>query len=307
MKLDDLITEGLALEREHGVPPSPQAQAPPPAPGETIRIWYHGEGCRDGFGAAYAAWKALGSRATYTPVEDRQTPPEHSAGDRIYILDFSYPRDVLVALEAEVAELVVIDHHDTAERALRGLPFAIFDQHHSGAVLAWNYFHESTPVPELLLYVEDRDLWRWRLDQSLEVSYAMRSYPLGDFELWDRLQVPILKAEGEHVRRFAEQSIEEAALPKVFLVEIAGQEFQVVNSPLLRSEIPDALVSRGAPAAATYADGPDGRSWSLRSDGSVNVARIAESVGGGGHPEASGFREAFPGEKVKILWPVEVP
>lgn len=305
-----LAQAGLDWQRRHR-PPNPAELAPRsqelPPPGRRVRVWYHGENCRDGFGAAYAAWKALGDRAIYTPVEDRETPPEHSAGDTIYILDFSYPRDVLVDLDKEVADLVVIDHHDSAERQLQGLKFAIFDQSHSGAVLAWNYFHPGTPVPELLLYVEDRDLWAWKLEQSREASYAMRSYPLGDFELWEAFDLETLKAEGEHIRRYAERAIEEDAISKAFLLDIGGAEFQVVNSPMLRSEIPDALVAADASAAATYADSPGGRSWSLRSDGSVNVARIAESLGGGGHPAAAGFREEVPGEKVEITWPVERP
>jgi len=37
-----------------------------------------------------------------------------------------------------MADVVVLDHHQTAQKALEGLNFAHFDMTKSGAVLAWN-------------------------------------------------------------------------------------------------------------------------------------------------------------------------
>ena len=298
-----LAEVGTAWERQYSWDPQGLEQ---PEPNQPIQIWYHGENCRDGFGAAYAAWKLWGDRPTYVPLEDRINPPPHTAADAIYILDFSFKeRATMVQLEKEVAYLLVIDHHASAQRELEGLPFAIFDMEHSGAVLAWQHFHPRQPVPELLRYIEDRDLWLWELPDSREVNWALRSYPLGDFELWDSFTISGLTQDGVPIRRFVEQTIREDALGKAFEVDIGGQTFAVVNSPIFRSEIPDALRERGSPASATYADGPGGRGWSLRSDGTVDVSRIAEKLGGGGHAQSAGFREEKPGSKVKIKWPVK--
>lgn len=296
-----LAEAGLQWEETHGW----LQDLHQPEPNQPIQIWYHGENCRDGFGSAYAAWKLWGDRPTYLPLEDRMNPPPHTAADAIYILDFSFPRKVLEKLDKDVSSLTVIDHHASAQRDLAGLDFAIFDMEHSGAVLAWQYFHPRQEVPELLRYVQDRDLWLWELPESREVNYALRAYPLGDFELWDRLLVQALKVEGRPIVRFMDQVIREDALGKAFELEIAGEDFVVVNSPIFRSEIPDALRQRGSPASATYADGPGGRGWSLRSDGTVDVSKIAETFGGGGHAESAGFREDTPGQKVKIKWPVK--
>lgn len=301
-----LAEAGLSLEKTYGWSENLEQLEP----NQPIQIWYHGENCRDGFGAAYAAWKLWGDRPTYLALEDRVSPPPHTAADAIYILDFSFKkRATMVQLEKEVASLTVIDHHASAQRELAGLPFAIFDMEHSGAVLAWQHFHPRQEVPELLRYVQDRDLWLWEMSESREVNYALRAYPLGDFELWDRLNTSVgigrLKIEGRPIVRFMDQVIREDALGKAFELEIAGESFAVVNSPIFRSEIPDALRQRGAAASATYADGPGGRGWSLRSDGSVDVSRIAEAFGGGGHAESAGFGEEKPGQKVKIKWPVK--
>jgi len=47
---------------------------------------------------------------------------------------------------------------------------------HSGAVLAWQYFMPNEPVPDLLRYVEDQDLWNWKLPHSDAVNAAIATY-----------------------------------------------------------------------------------------------------------------------------------
>ena len=51
-------------------------------------------------------------------------------------------------------------------------------------------------------------------------------------------------------------------------------------------------MAESEPFAACYLDTADSRVFSLRSrrEGGVDVAKIAESYGGGGHRNAAGFR-----------------
>ena len=65
-------------------------------------------------------------------------------------------------------ELIVLDHHKTAMEELQPLLddpesgiTGVFDMGRSGAALAWQYLANKKPLPELLQYVEDRDLWRF--------------------------------------------------------------------------------------------------------------------------------------------------
>ena len=58
-------------------------------------ILYH-KNCEDGFGAAWVAWKALGDQAEYIPVQHSEMPPELPDRSRVTIIDFSYPRDVII-------------------------------------------------------------------------------------------------------------------------------------------------------------------------------------------------------------------
>lgn len=282
-------------------------------------VLYHAD-CADGFGAAWAARKSLGDTAAYVPVQyDKPYPSEIDSGtvENLYILDFSYPLDTMETLRIRVKNLVVIDHHETAREPLelfrKGCPFrgeccpaadernveVIFDQQHSGAVLAWRYFHPGKPLPALLDYVEDRDLWRWKFVCSREVSAALRSYPM-EFEIWDRLAMSgdQLPREGEAILRAQAQQVE-AHIRSASLKHIGGYEVPVVNATVLMSEIGEALCERfpDAPFAATFFVREDNlRVYSLRSRNGFDVSEVAKKLGGGGHKAAAGFVRKGPNE-----------
>lgn len=260
-----------------------------------IYVLYHAD-CHDGFGAAWAAWKRLkGEGAIYIPVRYGEPLPELPNAQEVYILDFSYPRDVLEEL-AQRVRLLAIDHHKTAQEALEGFPHAIFDMGKSGAVLAWEHFHPGKRVPKLLEYVQDRDLWKWELPRSREVSAALRAYPM-DFEVWDELNIKAilgdLAKEGEGILRFVQAEVGRI-VDRAVLSDKAfpGYKVPIVNTTAFRSEVGEELLKRypDSPFAATYMVRPDGKVvWSLRSRGDFDVSEIAKARGGGGHKAAAGF------------------
>jgi len=266
-------------------------------------VLYHGH-CYDGFGAAWAAWTVLGENAVYLPMQYGQPwPREITVWDDVYILDFSFPRSLLedvwtvrtkIISRPDPGRVVLLDHHKTAAEDLAHLPFANFDLNKSGAVLAWEYWHPGEPVPFLLQYVQDRDLWQFALPKSREISAALRSYPF-DFAVWDQLarqwDFGRLVLEGEIILRYQNQLVETMGR-NARLVSLAGHLVPVVNTPILISEMGDWLLEHYPhPFAATYFDRGDGvRQWSLRSR-TFDVAALARRLGGGGHPRAAGFEE----------------
>lgn len=264
-------------------------------PNQVTHVLYHAE-CPDGFGAAYAAWKVLGDSATYLPVTHGQSPPDLPPEARVAMVDFSYKRAVIVKMRESVQDMIVLDHHATAQDELQGLDWAEFDMEKSGARLAWEYWHPNEPLPELLAYIEDKDLWWWRLEQSAEVSIALHSLPM-DFELWNGLKVDQLKIEGVALRRLQEQLVG-AAVGRARMESLFGYDVPVVNATDFRSEIANRLCSLhpDRPFAAAYHYDKDGElCWSLRSVGDFDVAALARTVGGGGHKNASGFNGPPPG------------
>jgi len=70
---------------------------------------------------------------------------------------------------------------------------------------------------------------------------------------------------------------------------IAGHKAAIINAPLWQSEIGHHLYTHKAPVAIIWWRRQGKIVVSLRSDKTVDVAKIAESFGGGGHPASAAF------------------
>ena len=254
-------------------------------------VLYHGN-CPDGFGAAWAVWKKLTNNCEYIACTYGQPLPKLPSDARVLILDFSFARDVSEALASKVYEIKLLDHHQTAADALKGLPWCEFDMSHSGAYLAWKYIH-GEPVPDFIRYVEDRDLWKFSLPYSREVAAGLASYPKV-FTVWETLfemGMDKLKLDGGTILRFQAQKVEEIC-EQAMWKNIGGCRVPVVNVSTLFSEVVDKLcvLNPQAPFAAYYFDRADGkRQWGLRSPGRFDVSAVAKANGSGGHPGTAGF------------------
>lgn len=259
-----------------------------------IYVLYHSS-CYDGFGAAYSAWKALGDRAKYIAVSYGFPAPEMPDAEQIFIVDFSYPKDTLLKL-AEKCQVTVIDHHKTAQADLADLtdsanPKVIFDMEKSGALLTWNYFHD-TLAPMLIEHISDRDLWRFKLDGSAKIHKALVSMPM-DFAVWDSLDVEALKKEGETCERLYTQLVGNIC-DGAWIGEIDGHKVPMVNTSIAWSEVGHELNKRHPEAgfAASFTVFNNQVMWSLRSVGDFDVSAVAKKFGGGGHKNAAGFKTA---------------
>jgi oligoribonuclease NrnB/cAMP/cGMP phosphodiesterase (DHH superfamily) len=273
----------------------------PVQPDDITHVLYHAE-CWDGFGARYAAQAKLGDAAHYIAVNYKEGPPALPPDAKVAIVDFSYPREQLLDLNSKVAGLVVLDHHEKARQQLEGLPFVVFEQERAGAGLSWAYFHPDQPEPKILQYVEDRDLWKWNLDKSREVSAALGSYPM-DFQVWKGLDVDTLKTEGTAIQRYKQQLVDGVVKRAVWGNVCEYKVPMTACIPEIRSEVGEALRARypEAPfAAINYVEGGK-KQWSLRSqEGGFDVNAVANRFGGGGHKAAAGFRDPGAGEPSDI-------
>lgn len=267
--------------------------------------FYHG-GCPDGFGAAWAVQRAWGSDGRYVARghEDRVRLPECEDAFVAFV-DIAPGREELRQLADVADQVVVLDHHVTArERLMRDRAYAeelaaeghelCFDLGRSGSVIAWEYFHPDEPVPPILRYVQDQDLWNWALPGSNAVNAALASYPF-DFEVWDRLAarpVEELVAEGEPILR-ANRIEVERRLDQAFPVTLGTRRIEAVNATNNRSQIGHRLAERarfGTAWGLVYrVEGRDVYA-TLYSIGEVDIAKVALEYGGGGHKNAAGFR-----------------
>lgn len=255
---------------------------------------YHAN-CPDGFAAAWVVRQAFLDVVDFHPGQHGAPPPDVTARD-VFIVDFSYPRPTLLQMLEHAESLTILDHHASAEAAIANLPGAItrFALGMSGCMLAWKYFFPDQPAPKLLQHIQDRDLWLFLLDGTHAVCAGLFSYPydFATYDLWmqsDNLSP--LAADGAAILRKQERDLRELLPAVTRTLVIGGQAVPAANLPYTMASDAGHILSRDAPFAAVYFDGPEYRSVSLRSaKGGVNVAEIAALYGGGGHRNAASFR-----------------
>jgi len=259
---------------------------------------YH-KHCADGFAAALAVktWADESQLpCEFVPAHYEDTPPDVTGKD-VFIVDFSYPREILLEMNAKALSLKVIDHHKTAQEDLKGLDFCLFDMNKSGAVLTWEYLFPDRSIPDLFLYIQDRDLWKWEYPLSKLVSAGLQLLEF-DLEVWstylENQSLIDLIDKGEPIIAYQQQCINKTIQSEIPMVNIAGYTVPCINTTHLISETGSKL-AKGHPFCAMYFETAEHRVYSLRSakDG-IDVSEIAKGFGGGGHYHAAGFRTKKP-------------
>jgi oligoribonuclease NrnB/cAMP/cGMP phosphodiesterase (DHH superfamily) len=269
------------------------------------RVCFYHAGCPDGLGAAWAVRQAWGDTADYRARGHEDTVDTADLdGAQVAYVDFAPTNDELIELAETAAQVIVLDHHVSSRDRVEADPsvanalagrghYVYFDLEHCGAVLAWHFFCPDEPVPDLLRYVEDQDVWNWKLPASQEVNAAIGSYPL-DFDTWDELALRSaadLAREGAPIVR-ANRTEVERAVRTSSTVWVGRQRVEAVNASTNRSAIGHELAKRrafGHPWGCVYRVIGDRVSATLYSIGDFDVSRIASSFGGGGHRNAAGF------------------
>jgi len=255
-------------------------------------VIYHAD-CTDGFGAAYSAWKSLGNRAEYYPCKHGTIPPDVK-GKRVAILDFSFSNAVTKKMIEAAEALVVIDHHKSAMVELHDITNTIFDMNHSGARLAWDFFHPGKEPPKFINYIEDRDLWKWELPYSKEFSAAFDMVPF-EFEEFEKFEDDSVFDDavkrGSYILAYAKTVVKKVC-DKAQSRKLGGKDVLVVNASHWMSEIGARLSPDCDLAMIWYWDHEEKMTKvSLRAfHETVDVSEISKKFGGGGHKKAAGFQ-----------------
>jgi uncharacterized protein len=267
-------------------------------PKQKIIVIYHGR-CPDGFGAAWAAWKKFGAKAAYLPARDRNAPPVPLKNKIIYILDYTYDEPIIKKLIKNNIRVTAIDHHVTQRSAIELTEKYSYDAHHSGAVLAWHYFHSGKKLPMLLRYIEDRDLWKWNVPYSREMLTLIDLADF-DFTTWSRLAKDI---DDPHIHATYRKkgalldlhfkSLYQKLIPNAEPVKFEGYKVYALNCPYyFADDLGHELAVKAHSFSILWNEAGGRIRVSLRSAGKIDVAKIAKKYGGGGHKQSSGF--SFP-------------
>lgn len=291
---------------------------------------YHAN-CADGFSAAWVFWKVhqlveTGLNLTFHEGKYGEAPPNVD-GKIVFLVDFSYKRQVVKDMIdlGGAKQVIFIDHHISAILDLEGLndellqeayaadleyvdnPFISFTNvENSGAMLAWKYWQDEFEMagyfrPILLDHIEDRDLWKFKLPLTKELTASIFSYEY-TFENWDLLMSSnladkIALAEiGEALLRKHMKDVKELLAATESEANISKWRVPCANLPhIYASDAGHIMATRPENAnsfAATYYDTSTHRVFSLRSakDTGMDVSKVAAEFGGGGHRNAAGFK-----------------
>lgn len=268
---------------------------------------YH-KNCFDGICAAWVVSKVYPNAEFMAFSYDMEFPfHEYGKNDDIIIVDFSFKRNVMLAIKEHCKSLLVLDHHKTAQANCDGLDFCVFNMDESGASLAWEYYFGNlipinrVELPLLVRYIKDRDLWLFKENDSEIINSYIQSFPM-TIENYDNLNREFENSGwqpayegGKSINRY-KHTMTQAICKNVKAISF-GKNLEyiipIVNTSLLFSEVghelcvqfPEALFS------AYYFDrlNDSVRQWGLRSVGDFDVSAIAKQFGGGGHRNAAGF------------------
>lgn len=282
----------------------------PIKPPKKILIIYHAK-CPDGYGGAWCFFhfsKKLGwpiNSIDYHPASYYQIPPNVEEYTDVYIVDFSYSKEITLQIAKSISgKLVVLDHHATAIENLKGLKRKnlemVLDITRSGAQIAWDYLSKEKR-PWFIDYIGDRDLWLFQLPSSREVNKALEIEGYLDIEKMNGL---IAKTSKEFItagkyyikmEKYLLYDIISKAEKRVWTPDTKSYNIYVVEANVLISEVGDALLT--GPASKSdfvvvwrYNPFKKNFGYSLRGGkDSPDLSVIAKKYGGGGHAQASGM------------------
>lgn len=278
-------------------------------------VFYHLKDL-DGLGSGWTAWrklKNLKNKAEYIGIDyhcDRYT---HYKNKTLYFLDLCPQEKTLAFLRQNHNYLILVDHHLSSQKKLKFFDEYKFDCRRSAAVLSWQYFFPRKKIPQLLSFIEDIDLWKFKLPLSRDINNTLEFYDNNflanqknahsergatdaRFKYWNTLARDMEKSAkikqygkiGKIISQYQDKLIQKIAA-KAKLVKFGGKKVFAVNSSILVSEVGNALVSQKHPFAIIWSEANQ-RIWiSLRANNAFNVAKIAEKYGGGGHKGAAAF------------------
>ncbi|XP_030541250.2 uncharacterized protein LOC115748772 isoform X2 [Rhodamnia argentea] len=218
----------------------------------------------------------------YAPLAPHHLPL-HEIGD-LYLLDFVGPSSFVREISPHVSRVVILDHHKTALEMLTGdgcnvgkNVVKILDMERSGATIAYDYFKEKVVgddkvrelerMRRLFEYIEDGDLWRWRLPNSKAFSSGLKDLNI-EFDV--RLNPSLFQqaVDADAISELRSELGKQLA-DKSYKTKLRGIGAVVYRVPELEN---NQLLK-----------------VSLRSLDCEDTTPISQNFGGGGHRNASSF------------------
>lgn len=270
-------------------------------------VIYHG-GCCDGFTSASIVYQYYKNKfpekeLVFHGAKIGAKPPLNLTGKNVLICDYSYNYITLRNLIEITKSILILDHHNSAQLDLAQIPdtYKIFNMKKSGSLITWEFMYDDSPVPLLVQYVNDRDIWTKcmpKVDQfamwffTLEHTFDNYLIYLNDPTKLEQM----IDSKGVHYDELTKinvKNISESSVVKLTSIKDTIYLIAYCNSSLLKSDAGNEIlkVYPNCDFSAVYSinDYNDTTHFSLRSeDNRTDVSLVAKILGGGGHKSASG-------------------
>ncbi|XP_008681586.1 uncharacterized protein [Zea mays] len=280
----------------------------------------------------------------YDPIRSDSLPLEEIKD--VYLLDFVGPPGFVEDIAPKVERITILDHHKTAfeslcvNATLGQNVTKVIDMQRSGATIAFDFFrnklltevstsrgnesgkdvakvkyvpdNKAETVHKLFKFIEDGDLWRWKIPNSKAFSSGLKDLDIefnvnANNKLFDQL----LELDPEHVISHGQATLLEKqrliddCLEKSYEISLGCGQFGsclAVDADAisnLRSELGNQLASKSRDfnlrgiGAVVYKvpelNNDQILKVSLRSLEQEDTTCISQEYGGGGHRNASSF------------------
>lgn len=283
-------------------------------------VLYH-DNCTDGFVAAWAAHYHFKGQVEMMAISYDERSQVHLPGlvaDRdVYILDFSFAPEQILTAANFARSITLLDHHKTAMEEWENINFThpnlvvMFDMGRSGAGMAWDFFFPNDSRPSVVDRVEDRDLYRFKINGSRELHAYLAAQPWRRTKDWDAFTQFVADYTFDdtwrdqiHAKGAKYISVQDEIIYVILKNTIIMDTFRGYSG-IPFCCVPDQFATRaGEILYQTYPDAPftvtyddiwtrGTRKYSLRNDkdNPIDVGVVARTQGGGGHEHAAGWTE----------------
>jgi len=229
--------------------------------------------------------------------------------ESLVLLDFSCEIEIMKFLLNKFKnKFIWIDHHKRIyekyeqEIKVEGLR----DSNNSACVLVWLYFNLKAPL--LAEYIEDMDIWNWKLDYSKQILHTLEIKFNNLYNINHNYFLQLLSNTEflDNKKDFIKSG--EMVLEKINLIanrdtvngkviEFNNYKTYIVNSTIKPGHISENIfennkfndVGLTIVWYRSYKLGIDKVSIRSRKDGNIDCSKIALKYGGNGHKNASGF------------------
>lgn len=284
-----------------------------------ILVIYHDD--PDGM-VAGAIVKQKHPEAETFPIDyGQEFPWDKVVGKEVWLVDYSLPPLEMQRLIRSAEDLVWIDHHVSAINAMARFPNQIRGLRRveveegeikglgagkvSGCELTWAYVYPGQRLPEIVRLIGRFDVGEWADPRVLPCKLGFEAYGealrpdnlttwksmlfRSGFVPWD---IDELIEAGRPIKRWLDVVADRMVKRGFFPLEWEGLKWMAVNSSMRGSTLFSGIDPAGFDAFMVFFFDGGLQAWNFslsQAKPGVNVAKIAEKHGGGGHARAAGF------------------